>query len=423
MNEDHIRLESVNFYDSSTGTFKFGDISVRNGVIESISEKNIEERSEIFVIPGLVNTHTHIAMSRFRGLLDDMDLEHFLIKTFDLDRDRTDDDIYHSSIIGMYELIMNGVTSFMDLYYSENIIAMAASDMGIRAFLSWVTLDPDKTTQKGNPLDNAENFIKEFSGKKGGYVNPSIGIQGVYVASMDNISLAGDISRRYNTVLHMHLAETRKEVYDYMDEHGKRPALDLLDHNLIDNRTNMAHCVWLTKEEIEKIGKARGNVSWNSVSNHKLGVGGVPAIPELMESGANIGLGTDSNGSNNSLNLLETAKHGSLAIKNSRWDASVLTSRQIFHMLTESGGKSTGMKDLGKIKVGAPADLLVIDGNNYSLNMARSSDFINDLVYSMSPSAIRDVIINGKFVKKDFKIQDEIEKKYRESVKWIRERF
>ena len=415
-------IEAVNVYDSTSREIKPVDIGIKDGCISSIREA--EGISSLYLVPGFVNTHSHVAMSRFRGMLDDVNLDEFLNRTFKLDKERSRNDIYHSSVVGIYEMLMNGITSFMDLYYSEDVIAEAVTKMGIRGFLSWVTLDQDKTTQNGNPLENAEEFIHNFSGSNEyDLVYPSIGVQGVYVASMENIRSASDISRKHECTLHMHLAETRKEVYDYMKVKNKRPARDLLDNNIIDERTNMAHCVWLTKEEIEKIGKVRGNVSWNSVSNHKLGVGGVPAIPELIEAGANIGIGTDSNGSNNSLNILETAKSGALAIKNSRWDASVIDSSQVYRMLTEGGGRSTGLPNLGSIAVGAPADFLIIDGDNYSMNQSRRGNFVNDLIYSMSPSAIRDIVIGGNFIRKDFRMDDTVEKEYKRSAGWIRENF
>lgn len=422
MLEKVISINSVNIFDWETGIVRNVDIEIADRKIKSIRDS--DDISQKYIIPGFINTHSHVAMWRFKGLLDDMDLEMFLDRTFKLDSGRSRDDIYFSSVAGIYEMLMNGITSFMDLYYSEDIIAEAVSRMGIRGFLSWVTLDKDKTTQAGDPLENAEYFINNYSRKKEyELVYPSVGIQGVYVSSMENMVLASQISERYNCTLHMHLAETRKEVYDYMDANGKRPALNLLDHNVINERTNMAHCVWLTKEEIEKIGKAKGNISWNSVSNHKLGVGGVPAIPELLQSGANIGIGTDSNGSNNSLNILETAKNGALAIKNNRWDPSLINSGEIFKMLTEWGGRSTGMENLGKIKEGSPADLLIIDGDHYSMNPSKGANFINNIIYSMSPSAIRDIVINGNYIKKNFKMDAEIENEYKRAVKWIRNNF
>ena len=415
-------INSVNIFDWSEEKLRNVDIEITHGKIKSIVDS--DEVSRKYLIPGFINTHSHVAMWRFKGLLDDMNLEGFLDKTFKLDRERSREDIYHNSVAAIYEMLMNGVTSFMDLYYSEDIIGEAVSKMGIRGFLSWVTLDRDKTTQSGDPLENAESFIESFKeNNQYEMVYPSIGIQGVYVSSMENMELASQISNRYGCTLHMHLAETRKEVYEYMDSNRKRPALDLLEHNIINERTNMAHCVWLTKEEIEKIGRVKGNVSWNSVSNHKLGVGGVPAIPELMQAGANIGIGTDSNGSNNSLNILETAKNGTIAIKNNRWDASIIRSGEIFKMLTEWGGRSTGMKNLGKIEIGAPADFLVVNADHYSLNQSKNANFINDVIYSMSPSAIQDIIINGNYVKKNFQIDKDIESEYKKSVQWIRNNF
>ena len=413
-------LEDVNYYSHSRNRFIHGSIQIRDGLIRKLEES--EGSSGNYVIPGFVNTHSHVAMSRFRGHLDDMDLEQFLQKTFKMDSARSEEDIYHSSVAGIYEMLMNGITSFIDLYYSEDIIFRAVEDMGIRGFLSWVTLDRNMTTQKGDPLDNCESFIKEFNGKNS-LISPSAGVQGVYAASHETIKSAGQIAKNHGTILHMHAAETRKEVYDFLDRTGMRPVQYLLDNGLIGSNTNAAHCVWITKEEVEKLGKAHVNVSWNSVSNQKLGVGGIPPVPELLEAGANVTIGTDSNGSNNSLNILETAKSGSIAVKNARWDASRIRAEDVFDMLTMNGGTACGVRGLGTISENAPADLLIIDREHYSMQPYGNDRIIRNIVYSMSPSAIDGIIIGGKWIRKNGKTDSEIEENFRKSSKWINQNF
>ena len=168
-------------------------------------------------------------------------------------------------------------------------------------------------------------------------------------------------------------------------------------------------------------GTAQG--SWNSVSNHKLAVGGVPPVPELMEAGANVTIGTDSNGSNNSLNILETAKSGALAVKNGRWDASLIRAEDIFDMLTVNGGRACGVDGLGTISEKAPADLLIIDREHYSMQPYGNERIIRNIVYSMGPSAIDGIMIGGKWIRKNGKMDSEIEEKFRKSLKWINQNF
>jgi 5-methylthioadenosine/S-adenosylhomocysteine deaminase len=422
MSQDIIDLEDVYFYDSSSRAFQFGSLRIENGIIKTIDRHSPNTDETKFVIPGFVNTHCHIAMSRFRGLLDDINLEEFLNRTFELDKDRSREDIFNSSICGIYELLENGVTSFLDLYYDEDIIWEACDIMGIRSFLSWNTLDKGITTQSGDPIDNGENFIKDFKDKNK-LITPSVGIQGVYVASLETMKRANEISRNRNTMLHMHVSETRKEVYEFKQKTGKRPVEFLSEHELLSNRLNAAHCVWLNDYEIRQLAKYKVNISWNAESNEKLGVGGIPPIPELMESGVNISIGTDSNGSNNSLNILETAKTGSLSVKNARWNAALINSSDLFSMLTENGGKATGMEGLGTIEEGKPADLNIIQGSHYSIQCSNPKNMINNIVFSMNPSAISETIIGGQYIKKDGKMRKDIKETYKKSLEFLKNNF
>ena len=415
-------IENVFYYDTSLNSFRHGTVEISRGKITGVEETENSGDCSRFLIPGFINTHAHIAMSRFRGKLDDMNLEKFLEKTFKLDSARTPDDILHSSICGLYELLSNGITSFFDMYYDEDIIWEACNRMGIRAFLSWNTLDKEITTQKGDPVDNAENFIKDYGGKNS-IIEPSIGIQGVYVASLDTMKGADQVSRKFDTLLHMHVSETRKEVYEFMDKTGKRPVEYLLENNLLSHRLNAAHCVWLNDHEIRALGKNEVNVSWNSESNLKLGTGGYPPVPELMNSGVNITIGTDSNGSNNSLNILESAKTGAISIKNSRWDAGMISAIDVFRMLTVNGGRASRIPNLGEIKVGAPADFNIIDGNHFSLQSSDPEIMVNQIIYSMNPGAITDTVINGEYIKKDGKMAAEIENNYRNSLCFLKTTF
>ncbi|MGP6294430.1 amidohydrolase family protein [Caldiplasma sukawensis] len=421
MNEE-ILIED-HFFIDSRGKLGYGDIIISRGKIAKITDKEPPNviNSDI-VIPGFANTHTHVAMGRFRGLLDDLSLEKFLDKTFSLDNNRRKDDIYSSSTISICDMLMSGTTLFADLYYSEDIIFEAADKLGIRALLSWVTLDRELSTQKGDPVENCENFIKEYRGRNDRII-PAAGIQGVYVASDDTIEGARDIAKKYGTQLHMHVSETRKEVYDFLDKRGKRVVEYLDDLGVLSQNFLAAHCLWLNGREISLLGKNRCTVSWNGVSNSKLGHGGHLAYEELKNAGANISFGTDSVGSNNSQNVLENAKFSSLDFKNSRWDGSMMNSLEIFRALTLNGYLAAGIKNGGLIEEGYLADLNIIDHRNSSLVPLRKNNVISSIVYSMDRDAITDVIINGEYVKKNGKLNDAQRNQFNMALKNIKESF
>lgn len=355
------------------------------------------------VMPGLINTHCHVAMSHLRGKLDDMPLSKFLELTFKLDSERTNSGIYNSALLGIYEMIDSGVTSFVDLYYSEDLIAKAAEDAGMRAFLSWVTLDQDKTTQKGDPSANAERFIGQFQNDD--LVTPSVGVQGVYVASDEVYLKAREIADRKDTIIHGHLCETREEVYNFMELHnGERPTEHLDRIGFLNRRFLAAHGVWNTMREVRLLGKNHCNVSWNPVSNAKLGVGGIAPVTEYRENGVTVTVGSDSSGSNNNQELFQTMKFGSIWVKNERWDPALTTAQEILDMATVNASRALNTNDIGSIEVGKKADFAILDMRTPRMMLTNEETAVSNIIYSADSSCVSDVIINGKILKRDRKL-------------------
>lgn len=353
------------------------------------------------VMPGLINTHCHVAMTHLRGKLDDIPLSGFLEKTFKLDAERTEEGLYNSALLGMYEMIDAGVTSFLDLYYSEDVIARAVEHAGIRGFLSWNTLDEDKTTQKGNPSRNAEEFISKFRDRE--LISPSVGVQGVYVAGEETYLKAKEIAERNDTIVHGHLAETREEIYNFMREgNGERPTEFLDRIGFLSPRFIAAHGVWNTLREIRLMGKSGVKLSWNPVSNAKLGVGGIASIPEYTENGVTVTIGSDSSGSNNSQDILQGMKFGSLWVKNERWDPSITKAQGILDMATVNAARALGRKDIGSLESGKKADIAVLDLRSAKMMPTTPENAVSNVVYSADVSSISDVIINGVIVKRNW---------------------
>lgn len=385
-----------------------GNIMISGNTIRQVGETSndadrIIDADGNIVLPGFVNTHCHVAMSHLKNRLDDMDLQKFLDKTFKLDSGRTREGIYNSSMLGISEMINNGITSFADLYYEEDIIAKAVMDSGIRGYLSWVTLDRKYTTQEGDTIDNAGRFIREFSGKD--RITPSVGIQGIYVAGDDIYSRASDLARKNGTIVHTHLAETREEVYNFVKNHnGKRPIEHLSEIGFLAENVLAAHSVWVTLREVKLLAKSGTKVSWNAVSNFKLGVGGVPPVPEMMNNGVTISMGTDSNGSNNSLNMFEAMKFAALSVKNERWNPELMKAQEILDMATLGGAASLGDNTIGSIEPGKKADLIMIDSSMPNIFPVSEENAVNSIVYSANPSNISLVMVDGKVLKERGKI-------------------
>ncbi|WP_337860233.1 amidohydrolase family protein [Ferroplasma sp.] len=355
------------------------------------------------ILPGFINTHAHVGMSGFKGLLDDMVLSEFLDKTSKLDSQRTEEGIYNSSLLGMNEMINSGITSFVDLYYSEDVIEKAVEKTGIRGFLAWATLDKEFTTQEGDPVKNAERFIRK---KHTDTVTPMVGIQGIYVSSDENYYRVKEVSEKYTVMVHTHLSETRKEVYDFVKTHNERPVEHLGSIGFLSDKLLAAHCVWITLNEIKLLAKHNVSVSWNGISNAKLASGGIVPVPELLSNGVNISLGTDSSGSNNSLNMFEEMKYSAISINNDRWSADTVKSQQILDMATRNAGMAL-KSPLGIIKEGYLADLIILDLNKYNTIPYNDSNVVNNIVFSANSGNVDIVIVNGKVIKSKNSIHED----------------
>jgi 5-methylthioadenosine/S-adenosylhomocysteine deaminase len=385
------------------------DILIEGSRISKI-EKNLSgegcdeiiDCSKSLVMPGLINTHTHIAMSSMRGLADDVVLEEFLEKTYLADSRMGEREVYSGALLGCLESVSFGTTTIADLYYSEDQIAKAAVQTGMRANLAWAILDKDKTTQKGDPVNNCESFVRKW-GKKSELVTPGVGVQGVYAASEETYMRAKDIAERYGLKTHTHLSETRSEVYEHVKRAGMRPVEWLDKIGFLDGKLTAAHCVWLTKSEMDMLAKKGVSPSHNPTSNLKLASGGLCPVPKLIERGANVCLGTDSCASNNNLDMFSEMKLAAILHKNAKWDATLVSAQQAFDMATINGAKALGINS-GSIEVGRLADLIIV--NLDKPHLVPTNNLVSNIVYSMQGSDVDTSIIDGKVVMADKKMEN-----------------
>ena len=393
-----------------------GDVQIRDEKIISVgpefkgtADVDIDATGDI-VMPGLVNTHTHVAMSVMKGAADDLRFPDFLNKVFAIDSDRTDKDIEIGTKLGCAEMIRSGTTTFVDLYYSEDAIAKATEKAGIRGVHCWCVLDEQFTTQKGNPLDNCRRFCNSYKKMRKGKVG--VGLQGVYVCNEDTCTGAKQLSDELKVPLHFHLSETRSEVNEHKRKTGRRPAEWLSDIGVLSKRSVAAHSAWLTMNEVRMMGKAGMSIASCPVSNMKLATGGVAPIPEMMQNGVNVSLGTDGSTTNNSLDMFAEMKILGLLQKSSRWDASVANAQTLLDITTINGAAAIGMgKELGSIEKGKYADLIILDGRAPNLRPLLPENMISNIVYSASSGNVKTVFCQGDIVLKERRIKTINERK------------
>ncbi len=366
---------------------------VEIGEVSTEAEHVIDAKNKI-LMPGLINTHTHIPMTDLRGLADDVDLEEFLTRMWKLERQRSREDFRIGAEMGIKEMLRTGTTTFVDMYSDEDVVAEVAKNLGIRAFLGWAVVDEDITTQEGKPLSNAEKFITSYQNEE--LITPLIAPHGVYTCSEENLLKAKEIAERYDTLMTMHISETRKEVYEHRRKTGKRPVEYLNDIGFLSSRLIAVHLVWLTLNEIRMLAKSDVKASHNPTSNMKLGNGGAMPLIEMLNEGMLITLGTDSTVSNNSLDMFEVMKFAALLHKNERWDAGVTNAQAILDFATVNAAKALGL-NAGSVEPGKLADLIVINPEPNGLPL-RKDTIISNIVYALNGLNVETTIVNGRIV-------------------------
>ncbi len=385
-----------------------GDVLVEGDRITAVGHAKarpdeVVDATGCVVMPGLINCHTHVAMALMRSVVDDVKLERFLERTFAIDAKRTPEDVGIGAMLGCLEMARSGTTTFADIYYAQDAIAKSVEQVGLRAYLGWVVLDEQLTTQKGKPIKNCENFIKSHADRP--LIRPVVAPQGVYVCSDETLLEAKELAEREKALCHYHISETRYEVYEFQRKKGRRPVEHLAEIGFLGKGQLGAHGVWLTINEVRALAKAGVGVAHCPTSNMKLASGGVAPLPEMFAEGVPVSLGTDGCSSNNGLDMFLEMKFASLLHKAHRWDSEVLPAQKCLDMATIDAARCLGAeKDLGSIEPGKKADLVVLDCRLPAMVPMRPDNVVANLVYAGPSQAVRDTIVNGKVVLRNRKI-------------------
>jgi 5-methylthioadenosine/S-adenosylhomocysteine deaminase len=343
----------------------------------------------MLAIPGLVNSHTHLAMTLFRGYADDMALMPWLQeKIWPLEARLTPEDIRWGVKLGCIEMIRFGITCYNDMYYFMDETAAATKEMGLRAILSGVFFDT-----RPEFIADAEAFLKKWSGDD--LIHPAVGPHAIYTCSEDTLMRARDLAEEYDTMLHIHLSETKGEVEDSQKKYGKSPVEYLDSLGLLSNRLLAAHCVWLSEKDISLVAKRNVNIAHCPISNLKMAAGIAPIV-DLLQAGVNVCLGADGASSNNNLSLFEEMKTAAIVQKAACSRPDVLKAEDVWRMTTKNAYKAFGL-DMG-VREGCLADLSLIDLRKPWF--CPQSNIISHLIYGMN-GGVDTTIANGKVLMKN----------------------
>ena len=363
---------------------------------------HIVDASGMVALPGLINAHTHCAMTLLRGYADDMELMPWLEKRiWPVETKLEADDVYWGTLLGIAEMIRGGVTCFNDMYHFFEAAARAALDSGMRAVVSGVLLAflPDAEER----LDYAIKFAREWRDRGDGLLLTMLGPHAPYTVPNHFLDRVIEGAQEVGVGIHIHVSETQGEVEESRRDYNQTPVERLSEIGLLDvTPVAAAHCVHLTEGDIETLVQKRVGISHCPGSNMKL-ASGVAPIPKLLEAGAIVGLGTDGPASNNNLDMLEEARLAALLHKTHTGDPTVVPAYTALEMATRGSAEVLGIADrVGRIEPGMKADIAVLDFQQPHLFPAH--DVVSHLVYAARAGDVRTVFINGRPVMLDGKL-------------------
>jgi 5-methylthioadenosine/S-adenosylhomocysteine deaminase len=363
------------------------------------------DRPDAILAPGLIDTHTHAAMSLFRGIADDKSLQDWLNDyIFPAEaKNVTPDFVRWGTRLGCLEMLLGGTTTFTDMYYFEDVVAEVAKEAGMRGVLGETIIGfsvPDAKTP-ADALQFTEKYLTRF--RNDPLIVAAVAPHALYTNSDKTLIAARALANKFNAPLLIHLSETKKENDDSLDKRHMTPTKVLDTLGVLTGRTVAAHCVWVNEADLAIL-KARGvGIAHCPSSNMKLASGIAPVV-RMLALGLAVGLGPDGPaGSNNDLNMFEEMDLAAKLQKVTTLNPEVLPASMALEMATIRGARALGMeKEIGSLETGKRADLIMVRLDKP--NAVPLYDPISQMVYALKGDDVRDVMVNGKPVVSDARI-------------------
>ena len=388
-------------------------IGIKNSSIAAIGHNGDQKHSAFkakeaidatgcIVMPGLVNTHTHLPMVCFRGMVDDLPLMEWLTKHIFPAEARFVNKkmVYDGATLAMAEMILSGTTTFCDGYFFEDTITEAVSAAGIRAMVSQGFADfatPDNPRFK-KMMATAERFVTRWQ-SHAPMITPAYFCHSPYTCSPETLVNVKKAAREAGILYLIHLLENKDEIDTILNRYGKKPVQHLLDLGVLDDQTIAVHCNWVTSDDMAIFANLGVRVSHNPESSMKLAAGVAP-VPEMLKHGIKMGLGTDGCASNNDLDMFREMDTAAKIHKVTSLNPTVMSAQTVLQMATIGGANVLGLdKFIGSIEIGKQADIILVDMNQPHLTPLHNC--YSQLVYAARGADVKTSIIHGKVVMKD----------------------
>lgn len=420
--------------DPENSFVKNADIGIRNGVIEFVApsggqpegfkaDRVIDGRHRL-VMPGLVNAHTHCSMTLLRNAADDLPLYKWLFKrVFPIEAKMTEDDIYWGTMLGIAEMLKTGTTAFADMYLHMNETARAVCDSGIRANLSRSPLDylEGEKHKNVNAFPECREYHRTWHGKSDSRIRVFVEVHSTYLFEINSLVKSAELASELGTGIQIHILETLKEKEDSLREYGKSPVEICEETGIFNVPVVAAHCVHLSDRDMDIMTSRGVYVAHNPTSNLKLG-SGIARVPEMLEKGIRIALGTDGAASNNNLNMFEEMHLAALLHKGTHMNPELVNAGQVLTMATANGAEAIGFGDLtGIIKPGMRADLTILDTDKAHLTPL--NDPHSAIVYAAQGSDVDTVLVDGEILLENGRLTTIDEEKVKHEARRIAARL
>jgi 5-methylthioadenosine/S-adenosylhomocysteine deaminase len=383
---------------------KIIDLVPQDKVFDEYEANDTYQLTDHILIPGLINTHTHAAMSLFKGFADDLPLQDWLNDyIWPAEKEFINSSfVKDGSILALSEMIKSGVTTFNDMYFFPDATAEAVKELGVRSNIGLVVLDfpTNYATDPEDYLLKGFEFRDKWRNEE--LITTSIAPHAPYSVSDEAFTLINTYSEELSINIHTHLHETQWEIEDSIEKYGITPVQRLNNLGIIGPSLMAVHCVHLNDQDMATLAKNKVSIVHNPSSNMKLG-SGIADIAKMLKQNLNISLGTDSSASNNRLDIMEEMRLAALLIKGSTKSPESFSANEAIKMATINGAKALGLESIiGSIEKNKKADLVAIDLN--SIENQPIYNPLTTLVYSSSRSDVSYVWIDGEIKLKDKKL-------------------
>jgi 5-methylthioadenosine/S-adenosylhomocysteine deaminase len=368
--------------------------------MQALSAGEIVDAAGGIIMPGLVNSHTHAAMTLFRGLADDLPLMTWLNDHIFPAEALLDEAMVHAgALLACAEMILSGTTCFCDMYLFEDAVARAAKIAGMRAVVGEVLYDFPSPNY--GPIEKGFAYTRRLidTWKNDPLVTAAVEPHSPYLCAPDLLREAADIARNHRVPLVIHLSETESEVATIRERYGATPVRHLANLGVLDANLLACHCVVLSERDMDLLQQHDVKIAHNPESNMKL-ASGISPVPDLIKRGVCTGLGTDGCSSNNNLDLFSEMDTAAKLHKASRLDPTVMDAATVLRMATIDGARALGLDTLtGSLETGKRADIIVIDTRKPHLTPMYHP--ISHLVYAVGGSDVATTVVNGRVLMKD----------------------